>query len=75
MNEIDLRVVLVRQVSALVSETANILCDSPEPSEVMRVEANLYRLLVVNCEEKARMAEEMGAQARRLQPKQENSPP
>jgi hypothetical protein len=47
-------------VSALVRETANILCDSPEPSEVLLVEAHLYRLLAVNCEEKARMAEELG---------------
>jgi hypothetical protein len=59
-EEIDLNLVLVRQVSALVRETANILCDSPEPSEVLLVEAHLYRLLAVNCEEKARMAEELG---------------
>jgi hypothetical protein len=59
-EEIDLNLVLVRQVSALVRETANILCDSPEPSEVLLVEAHLYRLLAVNCEGKARMAEELG---------------
>ena len=75
-EEIDLNLVLVRQVSALVRETAKtnwtcsfpassfhedaILCDSPEPSEVLLVEAHLYRLLAVNCEEKARMAEELG---------------
>jgi hypothetical protein len=28
--------------------------------ELLLVEAHLYRLLAVNCEEKARMAEELG---------------
>jgi hypothetical protein len=53
---LDLRVLLVRQISSLVWATAQ-MCAEAGRGDVLAIEASLYRLLAGNCEQKAKMAE------------------
>ena len=54
----DAREVLLRHVSALVTETADItLFENDSPDEHEKIEVDLYRYLAVNCERKARETE------------------
>jgi hypothetical protein len=55
-RKIDLRDVLIGSVSALLQQYADAL-HSATGENVMIVEAELYRLLEVNCSAKAKMAE------------------
>jgi hypothetical protein len=54
----DAREILLRHVSAIVSETADIiLFNSDSPREHEKIEADLYRYLAANCEKKAKETE------------------
>ena len=53
---IDTRSLLVREINLLVTATAEIEAQSTG-SDFFAVEADFYRLLAVNCDERARMAE------------------
>jgi hypothetical protein len=53
MNVYDL---LVRQVSALVSATADMIHAQDQSTGVLDLEADLYKLLEENCRDKAEMA-------------------
>ena len=53
---LDLRALLVRQVSSLVWATAE-MCAEAGRGDVLAIEASLYRQLAGNCEQKAKMAE------------------
>jgi hypothetical protein len=56
----DLTELLVRQVSSLVAETANMWaeCGGGGKEHALELEAYLYRWLAHDCEHKAKMAEE-----------------
>ena len=60
MRDIELDELLIRQVSALVSETADV-AGGDDP---LSVEAHLYRTLAINCQEKAALAVSFAAFAK-----------
>ena len=55
-DKLDIIELLVRQVSALVATTANVVKVSSK--DAFAIEAWLYRNLEVNCRQKANLAEE-----------------
>ena len=56
MKIIDMEGLLVRLVDNLVSVSAG---EVSEGDEVLRRQAHFYRVLVANCERKAKLAEEL----------------
>ncbi len=60
---IDMRALLVREIGFLITATAEMEAQSTG-NDFFAVEADLYRLLAVNCEERARMAEAFKRQAK-----------
>ncbi len=55
---LDIFSLLVLQVSSLVSCTADAISRARSDDNVLDLEAELYRMLAVNCGDKAKMAEE-----------------
>jgi hypothetical protein len=61
---VSMEAIIVRQVSALVAALAEVIHD--DPKQQLELEAYLYRILTLNCGNKAKMAEELGrVQSRR----------
>src|SRR4051812_37395539 len=53
---LDLETILVRLVTAMVQETVDMLGEE-DAVEKLKLEAYYHRLLAVNCDEKARLAD------------------
>jgi hypothetical protein len=64
---LEIEDLLNRQVSSLVSATADAVAATGSSMSVLELEAHFYRSLAVNCENKARMMEGFA----KRQPKEE----
>jgi hypothetical protein len=62
----DLQTLLVWQVSALVSATADAAAQTSD-SNALQIEADLYDLLALNCAAKAGMAKAFAAEKARME--------
>jgi hypothetical protein len=68
-QELSAEDLIVHQVSAMVSATAEVLAkDHRVSGNLLDIEARLYRILATNCEDKARMTEELAKEWRKANP-------